>query len=100
MAKIKIDKHGVTTITMNNGAVLPVPAYVGISMASGACPEVITFADEGEWWITDYRLGLIDGLAGDLADGETFTSHDGVTWTRYGDEMLVVTPARQLKAAA
>ena len=100
MATIKIDEHGVATVTMSNGKILPVPPFVAITIGAGACPEVITMADGGEWWITRYRREMIDDLAHDLRDGETFTAHDGATWARYGDEMLVVTAGRQLQAAA
>jgi hypothetical protein len=95
MATIKVDDHGAATITMANGRVAPVPPnYDSMTLGSRACPELITWPDGGEW-ITYYSLLLIDGLADDLADGETFTSsHDGTTWTRYGAEMLAVTPLR------
>lgn len=101
MATIKIDQHGAATITMGNGRVLPVrPDYESIATHSGASPELITFPNGGELWLTDYRAELIDGLAGGLADGQTFTSPDGTTWTRYDDELLVVTPGQGLKLAA
>jgi hypothetical protein len=100
MATIKIDEHGAATVTMANGKAFPVPAFVGISLGSRAYPELINLADGGEWWVTDYRGELIDGLRGDLANGETFTAFDGVAWTRYGDEMLVVTPGQRLNIAA
>jgi len=100
MATINIDEHGTAAVTMANGKAFPVPAFVAISIGSEAYPELITFADGGEWWVTDYRCQLIDGLAGDVVDGETFTAHDGVTWTRYGDEVLVVTLGQQVMAAA
>ena len=60
---------------------------------------MITWANVGEWWSTDYKRDHIDGLADDLADGEAFTSHDGCAWTRHGDEMLVMTPGRAKLAA-
>jgi hypothetical protein len=100
MATIKINQHGAAKITMANGKLLPVPNYAGISMASEAHVELIHFPNGGEWWFTDYRPELIDGLAGGLADGETFTSRDGSTWTRYGEEMLVRTPEQTAKLAA
>lgn len=36
----------------------------------------------------------VDGLAGDLADGASFTTADGCTVTRFGDEALWTTPAK------
>jgi hypothetical protein len=36
--------------------------------------------------------GMIDGLAGELAEGATFTTHDGCTVTRRGDEAIWTTP--------
>ena len=39
--------------------------------------------------MTAYARDLINGLGRDLADGEAFTSSDGCTWTRYGDELAV-----------
>jgi hypothetical protein len=101
MATIKIDEHGVATVTMSNGGAFPVPPFVAITIGAGAYPELITLAGGGEWWITDYRCELIDDLAGDhLADGEKFTSCDGATWTRYGDELLVVTPGQRVDMVA
>jgi len=42
-----------------------------------------------------YDAILIDGLEGELADGETFTLHDGCTVTRQGDEAVwVARPTR------
>ena len=101
MAKLQIEQHGAATIIMANGKVIPVPPnYDSMTISvpgaagSGVYPDLITFSDGGEFWITDYERVLIDdGMADDLADGEAFTSHDGCTWTRYGNEMLVVTPA-------
>ena len=61
---------------------------------------MITFRDNAEWWMTDYALHLIDGLGRDLANGETFTSHDASTWTRYGDELAVWTPGKVEALAA
>jgi len=104
MATIKIDEHGGAAVTMDSGKAFPVPAFAGISIGSSAYPEVITLAEGGEWWVTDYRGELIDGLPGDLANGETFTASDGAAWTRHGDEVLVITPPppqqQQLNAAA
>jgi hypothetical protein len=60
---------------------------------------MIYFLGGGEWWITHYD-GMIDGLDGDLADGETFTATDGSACSRFGDEMVVTSPGRGLKLAA
>jgi hypothetical protein len=102
MATITINQHGTATINMGNGKVVPVPlGYESIATYSGAIPELITFTNGGEWWLTDYRPELVEGLVGDLADGETFTSSDdGTTWTRYGDETLVRSPGQAAKLAA
>ena len=45
-----------------------------------------------EVWIGVYDPTLIEGLAGDLADGESFTHPDGSTVTRHGDEALWTGP--------
>jgi hypothetical protein len=102
MARITIDEHGKASVTMANGKVIPVPPdYKTMTIRSGAHPYSVTFADGAEWWFTGYRPELIDGLAGDIADGATFTPEDeGCTWTRYGDEMLSAAPGQGLKAAA
>lgn len=92
-------KTGTATITMASGKVIPVPPGFDSMTINGPTGDLITWPD-GEWWITSYGRLLIDGLAGDLADGETFTSHDGTTWTRHGAEMLVTSPAQSVKAAA
>jgi hypothetical protein len=42
--------------------------------------------------MTADALYLVDGLGRDLADGETFTSHDACISTRYDDELAVWTP--------
>ena len=54
----------------------------------------------GELWVAAYNGTLIDGLAGELEDGESFRSHEGCTYTRYGDEMVVVTPRREARQQA
>ena len=61
---------------------------------------VNAFRDNAEWRMTAYALHLVDGLGRDLADGETFTSHDACTWTRYGDELAVWTPGNVEALAA
>jgi hypothetical protein len=48
--------------------------------------------DGGTVSVLQYDRMLIDGLAGDLADGATFTTHDGCTVTRRGDEAIWMTP--------
>ena len=64
--------------------------------------------------MTGYALHLIDGLqetwlmlpascvspGRDLANGETFASHDACTWTRHGDELAVWTPGKVEALAA
>ena len=41
----------------------------------------------------------VDGLAGDLADGETFAMPDGCTVTRRGEEAIWTTPPKSEVAA-
>ncbi len=66
----------------------------------GGIIDRIDWPDGEWWWITGYDRLTVDGLADDLADGETFTNEGGITWTRYGTEMLVVTPGSRRKLAA
>jgi hypothetical protein len=84
------------SVTMDNGKTLRVPSdYLSIeTIDNGDCWDLITFADE-EWWFTDYRRELIDGLDGKLADGETFAANDGCSWVRYGAEVLAISPGRR-----
>ena len=82
-------------VRMDNGTLVsPLPDWESLEAYRGPKGdirvEVISYPNGGEDWFTDYRPELIDGLAGGLADGETFTSPCGGTrWQRHGDEMHV-----------
>jgi hypothetical protein len=90
MAKLTIDEAGKATVTMDNGLTVPVrDGWESIEVHKRAAPELIRYPDGSEAWFTHYDRILIEGLAGDLADGETFTSPDGCTSARYGDKMAV-----------
>jgi hypothetical protein len=52
---------------------------------------IFVLADGSEIEVCD-RGRPIDGLAGALADGQTFTCHDGCTVTRRGEEEIWFTP--------
>lgn len=99
--KLTIDEHGAATIRLANGNTLPVPAdYASITLGSRGTPELIMLADGGEWSIADYSPNMIEGHDGELADGEAFASSDGTVWTRYGADMIVVTPPSGARRAA
>ena len=103
MATIQVET---LQITMANGKVI----------AMGADFEKVTVERMGEGCsgygvLVDYENGrgldvcgympeLLDGLDGELADGETFKDDYGGTWTRYGDEMVVTRPAPEYEAIA
>jgi len=98
MATTTINENG-PTITTASGEVVPVPAgYLTMTLGAGAHPELITWADGRELWVTRLRDAVLP-VVRDLADGETFTGHDGCTWTRCGDEVIVRAP-RQVELAA
>lgn len=52
----------------------------------------LVLADGGTVFVCGY-IG-VDGLAGDLAEGTTFTTHDGCTVTRRGHEAVWTTPPK------
>ena len=110
MAKLTINETGKESLTLANGVVVPVADYDTLTTefaSSGSKGEntVVTWSDGREVWVSADGDMLIDGHADRaLSDGERFTSHDGVTWTRHGGEVLVITPSaeerKQRKRAA
>lgn len=74
--------------------------YVRATLGPRAFPELIEEPQGGALEVILYSRDAMPAVPVDLADGETFTAHDGCTWTRHGAEVLVRTPRLELAAAA
>ena len=97
--------NGDHTILLANGDVILMASdyeYLSLEGVEGHYEVLVRYPDDGELWVTAYVGMLVDGLAGGLADGESFRARDGSTYTRHGAELVVVTPRHEvarLKAA-
>jgi len=57
-----------------------------------AIGDELHFALDDGGTVSVQGYSMIDGLAGELADGATFTTHDGCAVTRRGAEAIWTTP--------
>jgi hypothetical protein len=116
MASIKIGKNRKVSVTMDNGAAVPIrDGWTHMAIRQGAVPEVIHYPSGEELWFKPWDGEVAGFNVADLADGETremggamvmrggdsyTVSSDGSVWTRYGAEMVVWTPSRASGAQA